>query len=275
MPAPNPASSVRVIAWPPWARVLAALLNTVAFGNLLFIATLLILDAFEGELRAPPAAVTYAVFFLSALPRLLVALLRWCFAGTLTIAPDHWLLSLRSTRIELPVAAIADVVPWRVALPGPGQSIRLASGRTFSRQLEGTLPDATAHGRSARFASARARFHRSDVPAYLVKFLLFPSILVAILFRAHQVITFGSPLGQWNLMGPGAWARGLLMYGLATLAHLLVIAGVLRVAAELLALLGTAALPRSAIPIRRIAEWFVRSAYYVAIPALIGFAFLR
>lgn len=263
-----------VVAWPSWARALSALLAALAFGNLLFVATLLVLDTLDGELRAPPAGVTFSVLFLSILPRAVVALLRWRFSGRLCIEADCWILELRSTRFELPARSISRVAPWKLPLPGPGSCIRLASGRTFERHLEGVLPGLAAESRSEAFAAARARIHRSDVPAYLTKYLLFPLLPVAVLFRLHQIITFGSPMGQWSLMGPGAWLRGLLEHGAATVAHLLVIAGVLRVLAELLALLGTAMLPESAIRIRQVAEWLVRVTYYVAIPALIGIAFL-
>ncbi len=262
-----------VVAWPGWARALCALLTVLAFGNLLFIACLIVLDTLDGELRAPPVGVTNSVLLVSLLPLAIVALLRWRFSGRLSFEPDRWILQLRSTRFEIPAPSIARVAPWKLPLPGPGASIRLASGRTFERSLEGLLPGLPAEGRSEAFAQARARFHRSDVPAYLVKYLLFPMLPVAILFRLHQMITFGSPLGQWSLVGPGAWLRGLFEHGAATIAHLVVIAGVLRVLAELLALLGTALLPGSAIRIRQIAEWGVRVTYYGAIPALIGIAF--
>lgn len=274
MPAPSPA--LRVIAWPRWARPLAAALTALCFANLLFVATLLVLDSIEGELRAPPAGVTFAVLYLSVLPRAVVAALRWLFSATLRGEADRWIVEGRFVRFELPTASLAELSAWRLPLPGPGFALRLASGRRFTRTFEGALPDFAPplSGRAAAFAVARATLHRRDARAWLFKYALFPLLPIAVLFRTHQVITFGAPLGQWSLMGPGPFFRSLLEHGAATLAHLVVIAGVARVLAEAVALTCAALSPGSANRARRIAEWFARLSYYVAIPLLIGIAFL-
>ncbi len=284
-PVADPASALRVTAWPPALRAVAAILQVLTFAFLLDAAVLLSLDMLDGELRAPPLAVVLIVAVFAAPCRLLLAALRAAFSATAVVGQETLVIGRRRVRFEVPRASIASASSWRLPLPGPGVSLALASGRRFARTLETDAPPerfgptpakpGRAATASAAFAEARARWHRRSLAAYALKYAAFPLLPAAILFRTHQYITYGGAFGQWRMMGPAAYLRSGAEYLIGTAAHLIVLAAVLRAAAELLALAGTWAFPRRAALFRRAVELGCRLLYYAGVPAAIGLAFLR
>ena len=80
-----------------------------------------------------------------------------------------------------------------------------------------------------------------------VLFALFPA---AVLFNAHQHIAYGAFLGQYYLMGPGAWLTTAAIYWATLCAYLLLYASAWRGMVEAVTLVT----PSHAGAVRRVAE---------------------
>ncbi len=165
-------------------------------------------------------------------------------------------------------------------LPEPTAILRLASGRAFERRLS-LAPELAALGLDAApglHARVRRRpeerWHRRDGLALGFKYGAFPLALALLFFRAHQVITYGGPLGEYRMFGLGHYLTTLFHFEMTTLGQLAGVALVLRLLAEGVTLALTAAMPRRASGLRRGAEITVRVVYYAVIPALVVARFL-
>ncbi|MHB8913381.1 MAG: nitrilase-related carbon-nitrogen hydrolase, partial [Lysobacter sp.] len=201
------------------------------------------------------------------------------------LGPDSSVLVLdqRRRRIEIPLASITALRPWRLPLPGSGVDLQLASGRRWTRglvlsrpqalqralvaagapaQLEGRLDTVLADLAETRTAAARPRFDSA-----LVKFVLFPLLPALVAFRLHQVIAFGGTFGEYYTYGAAAWLTGLLIWWASWSIGLVLFAAVLRVAIEIVCALVLTAQPRRAAAIRDALEWLGRLVFYIGVPA--------
>lgn len=128
-------------------------------------------------------------------------------------------------------------------------------------------------GALGAWAMARAA-GRPRAGELLLKWVLFPVLPIALLFRVHQVIAFGGPFGEWQLRGAAFWLRSLAAYGTLAMSLLVLLGVAARLVAEALALIATMALPGRARAIRGAAEWLCRAAYFGGVASALALRFL-
>ena len=196
-------------------------------------------------------------------------------------------LQQRRRRIEVPLASIAALSPWRLPLPGQGVDMVLASGARLDQGLNVTDPHALARalavagsslriaeGLSARLADARAAGGRHGLDHAAVKFGLFPLLPAAVAFRLHQIIAFGGPFGEAQTYGVGAWLTGLLAWWASWSLGLMLFAAALRIGIEVITALVVAAGSVKAAVLRRALDTLGRWTYYGGVPLWLGLRLL-
>lgn len=269
---------VSVLA-PAW-RAAAGALRALAGAGLLWLAAEMLLRVgwqvqSLSQLRWFAAAVVA--------PAALAWAIRRAFAAQVRVESGTLVLDQRRQRIEIPLASIVALRPWRVPLPGSGVDLWLASGRPWSRGV--AIDDPLALQQMLRAGGARAalqgpfaaglarvaqlraatRRRRHDHP--LVKFLAFPLLPALVAFRLHQVIAFGGPFGEYYSYGFAAYLTGLLIWWASWSIGLMLFATALRIAIEAVAGLAAWRSPSRALALRGGLEWLGRAAYYVGVPA--------
>lgn len=257
--------TVRLRAYTPRLRAAAAGLQALALANLFELALRLSLDTVSPQdmERAPFPLLVRRIFFFTVLPWLLWLVLRGFCSATLSVRGGA--LSLRAPwgSVEVPLAALGAVRAFRVPLPEPGFTVaagesRLAVSAAAAHAL-GVSPPAD--------IAARARMRRLHRPA--VKLGVVPAALTAILFRLHQIITYGGLMGEAQLFGLRRWLKTLFGVTLYSFSMLLVAAAALRVLVELAALI-TRLLPARWASRSRIAlEAGAAVVYYGGLAALL------
>ncbi|MEG3788899.1 apolipoprotein N-acyltransferase [Lysobacter sp. CCNWLW3] len=191
-------------------------------------------------------------------------------------------LEQRRQRIELPLASIAALRPWRVPLPHSGVDLRLAAGPLWTRSLALTRPRALqrmlaatgmAIGWEGGFANAladlaqtRADARRPRLDHAALKFVLFPLLPALVAFRLHQTIAFGGSFGEYYSYGLAAYLSGLLIWWASWSIGLMLFAAVLRIAIEIVVAAAVALRSAHAAAVRNALEWLGRLAYYVGVP---------
>jgi len=284
---PERRASFRVTAWTPRLRLACAALIVFATLNLLELALRLAADALSPEElgRAPLPLLVRRIFWLTVLPWLCSRVLGHLNAaavdvdaaalpaaeaangeGAVTSSAALLTLVTRAARIEVPLASIASIEPWKVALPRPGISLRLGSGRQFESGLAladprslveplaaaAGLPVALANHPALLDAAARRKLRFLSHPALILGAI--PAIVTFILFRLHQLIMYGGLFGELYLHGWRRWLGTLAGVFLFAECHLLVFAAALRVLIESLALLSRTLLPDRIGVIRSVLE---------------------
>ena len=273
-----------VSALPPAARLVAAALRTVSRASLpvLLVALLRAMDP-----PLTPFVLGQGLFALVLLPELCARLVLRAFAADVRVEDGALQIAGALQRVELARGALERAQAWRVPLPSAGLSLRLRSGAPLGVGLAAADPSAlhgllTAAGAAlpppgdaaSAFARARAACPRRWWDSALVKIGLASLVPGAIGFNAHQHIAFGGFLGEYYLMGLGAWLESAARYWAAGALYLVLWAGCLRVAVETLAWLGTVLAPARAAGMRSAAERSAALLYYVSIPALLALRFL-
>jgi hypothetical protein len=257
-------------------------------GNLLYLVALSLLGILEGLDPPSPPELALRLVAFSLLPLALVWLLQRFTAATLLVEPTRLVLQLRDARLEVPLASITGIEPWKLPLPGSGLALRMKSGHRFQYRLQvaapaplltalgNALPSAApaAQHPGSRLGQARYDWRPRFWDKATFKFGLFPLIPTGIMFRAHQYITFGGPFGEYDTFGLAAYLRTFALYWVSFTTGLLLYAGFWRILAELLAFALTWLLPSRARGARLTAEWLCRLAYYVAFPVLMAQRFL-
>lgn len=258
----------RLFAWLPPLRAAAAGLQALAFGNLLALAASMAQDVFApGETeRAPLPALVKRIFFFSLLPGLSLLVLRRLAAATARIEGGRLLLAFFASgeRLEVPLASIARLRPLRLPLPDAGFVTELRSHNRlpFTLTLANPAPLAARLDPAADFRDAAAKARLRHLHHAAIKFGLFPAAVTFVLFRLHQLITYGGLFGEIDQLGLASWARTLLGVLLYVLAHLLVLSACLRALVELLAL------PRRP-GLRLLLEAAAATAYYGLVAAVL------
>ncbi|XYI02634.1 hypothetical protein ACMHYB_23915 [Sorangium sp. So ce1128] len=283
-PAGERRSCLPVVACSAPVRLLCLSLQAVAALNLFYVASHIAYDIVAGAQTAPPLAIALSVAAFSGVPLAATALLRRMLAATVDITPSLLLLTARRARFEIPLASVSAIRPFSLPLPGSGLAITMRSGRRFRYRLLVPDPgalleaigDALPAARSAlghpsvAYARARADLKRRHPAYWLLKFGLLPLVLTVILFQLHQHIVYGGAFGQYHLVGPAAYLRSFGIAWTGTTGGLVVLAGVLRLVAELLALLSTWALPSRARLFRGAVEIICQIAYFGVVPAFVA-----
>ncbi|WP_411833451.1 apolipoprotein N-acyltransferase [Pseudoxanthomonas mexicana] len=275
-----------IVLLTPSARVLVAALRLCAAAGLAWLALDMLLRT---GLQVGSLAQLRIFGATVVAPLVLAGGIAWTFAARASVGGDALVLAQRRRRIEIPLASIAALRPWRLPLPQAGYDLLLASGRRWTHGLAVSPPQAlqrmlAAAGATARiedgagalagFAEARgaARHRRLDHP--LLKFGLFPLLPALIAFRLHQIIAFGGPFGEWQTYGVAAWFTGLLIWWASWSLGLMLFAAALRILIEAGGALTSALRPATTPAARNALEWIGRVAYYLGMPAWLAWRLL-
>lgn len=269
-----------VAVLPPAARVAAGLLRAFARGSLLWMVAAVLLG--DGALQANTLAQirTFAALFLAP------EAAAWCvlraFAARASIENGTLVLTRGARRLEVAVRDIVAVEPWRVPLPGPGASLRLASGERWRYGLAHADPMALARAlaaaggapapegtpsRATTYAQARLAIRRGRLDQPLAKFVLFPLALAIPAFRLHQHIAYGSAFGEYYTFGLTAYLTTFALWWAAWAIGVVLCAAALRTAIEAGTLVAVLLHPGRAIGVRRWLERLGLAALYLGLPA--------
>jgi hypothetical protein len=229
---------VHLRAYTPRLRAATAAVKALALANLLELAVRFVLDSVEPQEleRLPLPLLVRRVVLFTVAPWLIWLIVRgYCRA---TLAADGSTLHVRaqwgSRDVPRPAAGVAR--PWRLPLPEPGLQLPATNAPLgFSWDAAPLVGVATSDD-----AAALRRMRRLHHPA--IKLVLVPTALTFVLFRLHQIITYGGPMGEARIFGLRRWLNTLLGVTLYSFCTLLVVAVALRSCIEIVALL-TSRLP--------------------------------
>lgn len=283
MQPPSPQASMRVTAFPPFARVAAGALVALAGTSLPLLLVLVIVS------RDPPLVLGqlwFVTFVFSITPALAAMLLKRAYQAELTLDADGLVLAGRDRRIEVPRESITALDPWRVPLPGFGCSIGLRSGRTLPvtiavadpRALESGLARAGLGDLSAKLAahpvsvwgSSKAKWGTHGWVYLFFKFPVFGLLPGGLLFYTHQWIAYGGPLGQYYQSGLAAWLKTLGVYWLTVVLYMAFYAGVWRGLTEGVCLAAAFLAPAHANLARSVMERLSGVAYWLGVPLFLA-----
>jgi apolipoprotein N-acyltransferase len=274
------ATSVGVVALARWARAAVAAVHVVSRASLV-----LLLVALVRAMDPPLDPETLAHLFVrwTVAPGLAAWMLARALAARVTVRDGTLAIERADRRVEVPLTALARVVPWRIPLPGPGVTLVLHSGRRVPWGLQTwaladllrVLGYADAGGQPAVVYAEAG--HAAGAPRWyhvVAKYVLFAFPPAAVLFNAHQHIAFGGLFGEYYLMGPRAWLETFAVHWATVAVYLVLYAGTLRVLAEGVALLAAYVAPSRAARVRRAVEAGCRLLYYGGVPVLLLIRFL-
>ena len=269
-----------VIVLPRAARVAAGALRTFARGGLLWMIAAVLLGDAALQSNTFAQIRTFVALFL--VPEAAA----WCvlraFKARASLVDGTLVLTSGPRRLELALARIAAVEPWRLPVPGPGLALRLASGKRWRYDL--ALPRAQALARAlavagvpparagapsvaARYAIARQAARESRLGRPLVKFGLLPLLLAVPAFRLHQHIAYGATFGEYLTFGLRAWLTTFALWWAAWVIGVVLCAAAVRAAIEAATLAGVVLAPARALDARRVLEGLGLAALYVGLPA--------
>ena len=264
-------------------RLAAAALRVCAAAGLAWIALDMLLRI---GLQVQSLSQLKLFAFAVVLPAVSAWAIERAFAAKVQLEGETLVLELRRQRIEIPVASIAAVQPWRLPLPRAGLRLRLASGQAWPGGLvladpvalqraliEAGAPAPTEAGLpvpGARLGQLRAATAHSWLDHALVKFALFPLLPAAVAFRLHQVIAFGGTFGEYYTYGLAAWLTGAALWWAAWSIGLMLFAAGLWLVVETLTLAALALPMAKAVAWRDALMWLARAAYYLGVPAWLG-----
>jgi apolipoprotein N-acyltransferase len=264
---------------PPAARLVAGLLRAFARGSLLWMGAVVLLG--DGALQANTLAQIRTVAAVFLVPEAAA----WCvlraFAARASIEKGALVLTRGARRLELALRDIVAVEPWRVPLPVPGASLRLASGECWRYGLAHADPIALAQAlaaaggapardhissRATTYAQARLALRRGRLDRPLAKFALFPLALAIPAFRLHQHIAYGSAFGEYYTFGLTAYLTTFALWWAAWAIGVLLCAAALRAAIEAGTLAAVLLRPGNAISARRWLERLGLATLYLGLP---------
>jgi hypothetical protein len=285
-PEPRPAAAsdaVAVVVYPPGMRAVSAVLVALAAAAVPVIAALFVADAAAGALALPPLRAARLLFAFALAPAAFARALAWAFTGRLVAGADAADIETRRARHHVPRSAWAEIRLWRLPLPSAGLMLRTHAGRTWTMAAArldellvalGEPTPAAAPSALAAYTVARGSAAHRRLRALAVKFVLFPCAPAVVIFRTHQLITYGGALGEYYLLGLRPYLATFGRIFLETATQLVLYAGVWRALAEAVTLVATLLAPRQARQARRAAEVGLGLVYYVGIPALLALRFL-
>ncbi len=268
-----------VVLLTPLARLLTALLRLGAALGLVWLGMdMLLRDGLQVNSLAQIRWYLWAVLA----PAVAAWVLQRAFTARASIGNGMLILQQRHQRIEVPLASIVLLQPWRVPLPSSGVDLKLASGRRFQYGIACADPVALLHALAdagapvlfsgaraaaiAEYAALRVRVRKPWLDHPLLKFLLFPLVPALPAFRLHQYIAFGGAFGEYHTYGLEAYLLGLLIWWAAWSIGLMMLAAVLRIVIEGLTLALLAARARNRASLRAALETGARLVFYVGVP---------
>lgn len=268
----------------PWQRIVIGALRAAARIGVLALGVCALLRLNDepdvlGDLRR------FAVLVL--LPEVAAAAVAMWTRGSLCLVGDRLVLESRRERADIPLREVAQARPWRLPWPSPGLGLVLrgrgawpvgiafAQAPAVARRLAGD-GGATAEVPQTRAAAVleAASIPRRRIDHPLLKFVLFPLVPALPAFRLHQLIAYGDPFGEYYTFGARAYATALSIWWASWAVALVLVAGGLRVAAELASLAVLACRPQRLPAARRAALAFARLAYFIGVPAWLAVRFL-
>ncbi|GAB2499406.1 apolipoprotein N-acyltransferase [Arenimonas alkanexedens] len=268
-----------VLLSPRW-RALASGLRLVAAAGLAWLAADMLLRT---GLQVQSLKQLWLFGAAVVLPLVAARAILRVFAARVRIEGVMLVLEQRHQRIEVPLASIASLSPWRLPWPDSGTDLVLGSGRRWARGLAIADPVALAKAltdagapariadgaaaRSATLASVRAAAGRPWFEHASVKFGLFPLLPALVAFRLHQVIAFGGTFGEAYTYGWGAWFIGLLAWWASWSLGLMLFAAALRIFVEAASLPSLVLMPSRAAAARLLLVWLARALYFIGVPA--------
>ena len=268
-----------VAVLPVAARTVAGALRVLARAGLLWMIAAVLLGDPALQSNTFVQIRTFVAAFL--LPEAAA----WCvlraFKARASLVDGLLVLASGSRRLELPLAVIAAVEPWRLPIPGPGLSLRLVSGGRWRHGLALSRADAFARTLAAagvtparasaasaadRYASARQAPHGSRLAQPMVKFGLFPLLLALPPFRLHQHIAYGATFGEYLTFGLKAYLTTFALWWAAWAIGVALCATAVRAAIEAGAFASVMLAPARATQARRMLERIGLAALYVGLP---------
>lgn len=273
---------MKVAVLPPAARVAAAGLRVFARGSLLWMVAAVLLDdalrantlaqirMFTGLFLAPEAAAWFVLF---------------AFGARASIENGVLVLRHGARRMVLAATDIVAVASWRILIPGPGASLRLAShGRwgyglalSNSTDLAALFRALVAAGAApaqesalscwTRYESARLAIRRGWLDHPFVKFVLLPLVLALPAFHLHQHIAYGSGIGEYTSFGLKAYLTAFALWWAAWVIGVILSGTVLRVVIEVGTVLAVFLRGEQVSDIRRWLERFASAALYLGLPS--------
>ncbi|MBI5716875.1 MAG: apolipoprotein N-acyltransferase [Burkholderiales bacterium] len=302
-PASTAALPAQVAVLTPAVRFTAGALRALACGSLLWLAATVV--AGEGALASNTLAQIRAFIALVLAPEAAARGLLWASRATLSLHAGLLVLARGTRRIELAVREVVGIRAWRLPIPGPGVSLTLASGSTWAcalanvdaTALQAALAAAHAPGPpgapptrlgkaaaavppaspawAARYAQACLAPRGSRFLQHtLTKFVGLPFLLAIPAFRLHQHIAFGGGLGEWQLFGLAAYAKGFALWWAAWGIGVVMVAGALRSVIEAGTLAVVLWRPARALEVRQALERLGLAALYLGIPTWLALRFV-
>ena len=271
---------------PPWRLVAGALRLWAGLGLAWLALDMLLRIGLQVQSLSQLKLFAFAV----VLPSLGTWAIGRAFAAKARIEAGALVLDQRNRRIEIPLASITALRPWRLPLPHAGVDLGLASGQRWPQGLR--LADALAlqqalaaagspariegapSARLAAWAQVRAATVRRWLDHGAVKFALFPLLPAAVAFRLHQVIAFGGPFGEYYSYGLKAWLTGALIWWASWSIGLMLFAAALRIGIETATLLALPLSAARALAVRDTLMWLGRAAFYLGVPAWLALRLL-
>lgn len=284
-------AGLEAVACPPAWRAAGIALQGCSRGSLLVLMAWLL--GFLPDLGDPPTNTLrqmrlVAAFFVA--PEAMAWCLRNAFAAKVRAGDGKLRIVRRDVTIEVPLAAVESLQAWTLPLPGPGVSVRLASGKTLGTGLQvrdpGALADAMLRAGAPRsvvegisgtvstFAQARAKVGRSRLDHPFLKFVVYSLVPAVPVYRLHQFITYGGAFGEYYTFGLKAYLLGFALWWVSFAMGLLMFAAGVRAVVEAAALLAAALAPARAVAARRFLEGLQRAVFYVGMPAWLAIRLL-
>ncbi|MBM4245831.1 MAG: hypothetical protein FJ148_18830 [Deltaproteobacteria bacterium] len=235
-----------------------------------------------------PPVVLRAFLALSVLPALASLVLQRALRGEVALDRENVAVRVGGYHVDVPIASIAAIEPWRLPLPQAGFGLRLASGKRFALGLGADDPMPLLAALEARgvptveaarrhpvlvYARTRQRLGRLGWRRTLLKYPLFGAMVAGVLFNAHQHIAYGGLLGQYYLEGAWPWARTFLVYWSTATIYMVLYASAWRWPAEIVAWLASHRGEAFATRVRRVVEWVCRIAYYAGVGLVLALRF--
>lgn len=267
-----------VTVLPPAARIVAGLLRAFARCSLVWMAFAVLTD---DSLRSHTLAQIRMFSSLFLAPEAAAWFVLLAFSARASIEDGQLVLNRGGKKLTLPLSDIAAAELWWLPLPGPGLSLRLASGGSWHYGLTLANPSALAHALAASgaaFQPARApsilaaftrareatRHGRIEHPA--VKFIAFPLLLALPAFNLHQHIAYGSMWGEYYAFGLKAYLTTLVLWWITWVIGVAASAAILRLGIESTAFMAVLLRPQQAADSRYLIERLGLVALYLGMP---------
>ena len=275
----------RAYAYPPVWRLVGALAVAASRASL----PALLLAVFLSHLPITNPAVVRAFAVLFMVPALAAWVIARAQTARVRVHDDELHVATAALALDVRLAVVGGVAPWRVPLPAAGFSLEHASGGRIRPGIASADPTPLLHALAVRDVPAAAAAARHPVVVYaharaasgawrwyhfLVRFPLFALVATAIFFNLDQHIVWGGLLGQYYILGLRPFlATFALDWATMTIYHVLY-ASIWRALAEAVCFVAAAVAPTRAARVRRAAELTIRVLYYGGVPALLALLFV-